>query len=299
MKQKWWPIIFLVAMAGCAGEVKTNEELAMESVQSDSTAAVPAISDEAIADILNSIPSPLEISTMIKESGGEYSTTILNNYENSKNYNSSYKKAINLGIYSTDLGYINIYGQSKDALTYLSSVKDLADGLNIGHFFDMGTIKRLALNSSNVDSLLIITTGNFEKINQFLQKNKRSEQSVLMLAGGWIEALHISCKVYNQNKNTALREKIGEQKIILDQLMLLLGNYPDDPNIKALQDNFKKLQSVYNTIEITYVYKESKMKEVDGMLVIEDESESKINVTDEHVKSITEITENIRKDIIL
>lgn len=290
------PLGLCFVLLSCDSNYQSNEQVMMQT--SDTVASAPAISDEAIEAILNSIPSPLELSSIIKESGGTYNMSYLNDYENSSTYNSSFKKAINLGIYSTDLGYINIYSQSKDGLFYINSIKGLADGLSIGHFFDMATIKRLASNSENIDSLLRITTSNFEKINHFLQEKKRAEQSVLILSGGWIEALHIACQVAKLNKNEFLTEKIGEQKIILDQLMLLLSNYEADPQIKALTVELKKLQAVYNTVQITYTYKESTMKEVNGVLVISDESESKIILTDEQLAQITQITENIRKGII-
>lgn len=295
--------IFLPATMGlmlmaCSEGTKSNEELAMEAMKAPEAKQEQMISDEAISGILNSIPSPLEISSMIKETGGAYQKSLLNKADKSGDYNSSFKQAVNLGIYSTDLGYINIYNQNTDALSYLSSVKDLADGLNIGHFFDMATIRRLASNSSNIDSLLRITTDNFEKINHFLQENKRAEQSILILSGGWIEALNISCQVYKMNPTPALKEKIGEQKIILDQLLLLLSNYPNDPNAVKMSKDFKRLNEVFNKIEIINVYKEPTMKEVNGMLVIVDESESTINVKEENIQDITRITEEIRNNLI-
>ncbi|HEY8400951.1 MAG TPA: hypothetical protein VIK89_06800 [Cytophagaceae bacterium] len=291
------PLGLCILLLSCSGEYQSNEQVMMQSV--DTTAAKqPEISDEVIGAILNSIPSPLELSNIIKESGGAYNVGYLNNHANSSKYNSSFKKAVNLGIYGTDLGYINIYNQSKDGLMYIQSIKGLADELSIGHFFDLATIKRLASNSDNIDSLLRITTTNFEKINHFLQEKKRSEQSILILTGGWIEALHISCQVAKLNPNETLMEKIGEQKIILDQLLLLISNYQSDPQMQQLAEELKKLKEVYNTVEITYTYKESTMKEVNGVLVISDESESKIHLNQDQLSQITEITENIRKSLI-
>lgn len=292
------PATLGLMLLSCSEGTQTNEQLAMEAMEAPEAKEERMISDEAISSILNSIPSPLEISSMIKETGGEYQKSLLNKADNSGDYNSSFKRAVNLGIYSTDLGYINIYNENTDALSYLSSVKDLADGLNIGHFFDMVTIRRLASNSNNIDSLLQITTNNFEKINHFLQENKRAEQSVLILSGGWLEALNISCQVYKKNPNQAMKEKIAEQKIILDQLLLLLSNYPNDPNAVRLTEDFKRLNEVFNQIEIINIYKEPTMKEVNGMLVIVDESESKINVKEENIQDITRITEEIRNNLI-
>ena len=83
----------------------------------------PAISEDVIADIIQQIPSPLEISTLLKEAETKYDKSHLNDPENISNYNSNFKKALALGIYGTDLGYTNIYGQNQDALFYLNSIK--------------------------------------------------------------------------------------------------------------------------------------------------------------------------------
>jgi hypothetical protein len=205
---------------------------------------------------------------------------------------------MNLGIYSTDLGYANIYNQNQDALYYLDAVRETANGLNIGQFFDFGTIKRLATNSSNMDSLLLITTTNFEKINKHLQTQERSDVSILILTGGWMEALYLTCEVVQRYPNDAFKERIGEQKVILDQLLLLLSFYNQDPNIQTLITDLTQLQKHFEKVEITYTYKESTMKEVDGVLVVVDNSTSKINMSPQDLKNIHESINNIRKKII-
>jgi hypothetical protein len=224
---------------------------------------------------------------------------LLNEASKSLNYNSNFEKALNLGIYGTDLGYTNIYEQNQDALFYLSSIKELADGLSIGQFFDFNTIKRLATNSRNLDSLLLITTKNFNNINGFLQQQKRANLSILILTGGWLEALHITCQVVAKNPDSAsLKERIGEQKIILENIMLLLSLYESDPSIAKLSREMNQLQKVFSEIEIVYTYKESTLEEVNGVLMIKDNSTSKIIFTDENLKEITRVTEAIRNKII-
>jgi predicted small lipoprotein YifL len=215
-------ILALFTVAGCGK--KTDEPIFTEDKpDTTATAEETPISKEVIGDILQQIPSPLEISVLLKESGKTYNPAFLNSADNASKYNTNYKKALNLGIYGTDLGYTNIYEQSKDGAKYMTSIKGLADGLSIGQFFDIETIARLATNSKNLDSLLLITTQNFNTINSYLQTQDRANLSVLFLTGGWLEALHITCGVASANPgNQQLKETIGEQKIILENIMLLL-----------------------------------------------------------------------------
>lgn len=282
----------------CGSGKKSDERAFLESLD---TMALdqPMISEEVISDIIQQIPSPLEISFLLKNSGAKYNYSMLNDPNNLSNYNSSFEKALNLGIYGTDLGYANIYSQNQDALFYLNSIRSLADDLSIGQFFDFGTIRRLATNSDNLDSLLLITTQNFNNINQYLQDNQRQNLSILILAGGWLEALYIVCEVVRLNPDSQpLIEKVGEQKIILDNIKLLLGFYKNDPYIADFHKGILELEQVFSEIEIVYTYAEPTFKEVDGMLMIQDNSTTTINITNEHVEAIRERVNAIREKIV-
>ena len=289
----------LVLFAACGSEKKSDEQAFLEGLDSAKTEG-PSISEGVIGDILGRIPSPLEISVLLKESGKKYNGSYLNSPDNISKYNSNYQKALNLGVYGTDLGYTNIYEQNQDGVKYMSSIKTLADGLSIGQFFDIETIGRLATNSKNLDSLLLITTQNFNSINHYLQSQNRSNLSVLFLTGGWVEALNILCEVAAANPtNKELQETIGEQKIILENIMLLLSFYKDsDQNMASLLTDMEALKKLYDKVNITYTYSESTFEIVDGVMVIKDNSSSTIQITPEDIANIKALTSSIRNKII-
>ncbi len=248
--------------------------------------------------ILESIPSPVEITTIIKEGGNLYNKADLNPTSNSSKYSSSYKKAINLGIYGTDLGLANMYGKNQDAITYLNSVKSLADGLSIGQFFDYETLKGLLESANNIDQLIAQTTSNLEKINHHLQKQSRDNLSVLILTGNWIEGLYLTTKVYERKKNDVLREKIGEQKIVLEQLLSALEFYKTKPYFPELINDLNELYDIYDAISIETTFGAATQKIVDGQLIVEDSSESTVNITDADVQTITSLVRSIRNKMI-
>jgi hypothetical protein len=297
MKKVIIGLVAAVILAGCGGGKKADDQEFLQSLDSAKTKA-PAIDDEVISSILQNIPSPLEISVLLKESGTKYNVGFLNSPDNESKYNSNFKKALNLGVYGTDLGYTNIYEQNSDGLKYLSSIKNLANGLNIGQFFDLQTIAKLATNSKNLDSLLLITTQNFNSINHYLQTQNRANLSVLLLTGGWVEAMQITCQVASKDKkNKELKEKIGEQKIILEQIVLLYSFYKDDENMASLLKDLEELKVAFDKIKITYTYKESTMEIVNGVAMIKDNSTTTIDVTDQDIETITVLTNSIRNKI--
>ena len=292
-------VLIVALLTACGSGKKTDEQAFLEGLDSAKQEG-PTISEAVIGDILQQIPSPLEISVLLKESGKKYNVSYLNSPDNLSKYNSNYKKALNLGIYGTDLGYTNIYEQNQDGVKYMATIKSLADGLNIGQFFDIETIGRLATNSKNLDSLLLITTQNFNNINHYLQTQSRSNLSVLLLTGGWLEAMHITCNVAGSDPNNKeLQEKIGEQKVILENIILLLSFYKEsDQNMASLLTDMEELKKVYDKVSITYTYKESTFEVVDGVMVIKDNSTTTIDIKPENINDIRTLSNTIRNKII-
>ncbi len=291
--------LLVALLAACGSDKKAEDDKFLQDLDSAKTEG-PAISDEVISGILQSIPQPLEISMLLKESGKKYNASYLNSPDFTSKYNTNYKRALNLGIYGCDLGYTNIYEKNQDGVKYMAAIKEMADGLNIGRFFDIETIGRLATNSKNLDSLLLITTQNFNDINHYLQTQNRSNQSVLLLVGGWLEALHITGEVAVSNpENKELRETVGSQKIILSQIIQLLQYYKDtDESMASLLTDMQELEKAFQKVNITYTYKESTFEIVDGVMMIKDNSTSTIEISNEDLAAIKAATSAIRNKII-
>ena len=289
-------VLFLI---GCTSE--TNNENDLLEDDSLSFEKVPDISPDLVEEVIQSIPSPLEMTSLIQGIGANYSKNILNPTENIKNYNTNFKKAINLGIYGADLGYINLYEQNQDALLYLNSVKELADDIRVGHYFNFETLQRLTNLGGNLDSLLYITTSNFEDMYRYLREQNRSSLTILMLTGGWLEALHIAAQIDKLNTEEGwhkeLSERIGEQKVTLDQIMILLSVYQNDHNIQKLRSDLDNLKRLFEQVEVKYTYEPPTFKEIDNMLIVEDHSTSTIIITEELIAEIASETESIRKTL--
>jgi hypothetical protein len=258
-----------------------------------------SISEETMNEIIQSLPSPLEIATLIRETGLRYNPDFLNSTNNAKLYSTDTEKALAMGIYSGDLGYINIYEKSSAAFNYLGTVKRLADDLMIGQFFDIETIKRIASNSSKIDSLLYISTMSFEKMDRYLRDQKRSKLSVLLVTGTWIESVYLATQVVNNKRNDDLVERIAEQKMILDQILLIVSAYEDDALFKKVSDDLRRLKNEYDKVTITYNYQEPVTKEINGRLVIIDNSTTEVNMSDEQLVTIIGMVEEIRNKMAL
>ncbi len=148
--------------------------------------------------------------------------------------------------------------------------------------------------------MLLITTQNFNSINQYLQEQSRANLSVLLLTGGWLEAMHITTEVAASDPgNKELQETIGSQKIILENIVLLLSFYQEvDQNMASLLKDMQELQAEYENIEIITTYEESTFEIVDGVMVIKDNSSSEIKITDQNIENIKNLVGSIRNKVI-
>ncbi|GAB4186692.1 MAG: hypothetical protein OHK0057_14760 [Thermoflexibacter sp.] len=295
--KKLYFMFVLALLLGCGNNNASTEEV-NDKVTTEETPPTSQVSEDIISEILDAIPSPLEISFLIKEVGTKYNSANLNNPDFVSNYNTSYQQALNLGAYATDLGYANLYGRNQDVLSFLNCVKKLADNLSIGQFFDYETIKQLASNSGNIDALLQLTQQNFEKINYHLREKKQEYLSILILTGGWVEAIYLTSLVHQDTKNVKLKEKIGEQKIVLEQILVVLEIYKTKANFSTLINDLKELQKIYSGVEMKTVMGKTKTIERNGELVVETDTQTIVNISDTDVEKITSLVKSIRNKIV-
>jgi hypothetical protein len=256
------------------------------------------ISEQAMEEIVQNISSPVEIAALIKSIGAPYSNDYLATTDYVDSYNTSYKMALGLGIYGADLGYQNMYNKTGSVLDYISAIKTLADGIRVGQFFDFTTLKRLVTNNQNLDSLMYISVQNFNQMDRYLRENNRGNLSSLIVAGIWIESMYLLGGVVKESPNAELAEKIGEQKIILNNLMLLLKNYDRDPKFNDLIKDLQEIQTIYREVTITYEKGEPEAVEEDGMLVIKQNDKQFIEISNETMMKIIDKTAEIRNKII-
>ena len=212
---------------------------------------------------------------------------------------SNFEKALKLGIYGADLGYLNMYERTGNSVEVLQAIKKLADGIRVGQFFDFETIRRLSVSRSNIDSLLYLSVQSYNQIDEHLRENQRGHLSALMITGVWIEGQYLATQVVKSYPDEILKSRIGEQKIIINDLMMLLAPYCNGSReFTALCEKMERLRDKYRDIRISYTLGEPEAIEVDGRLTVIQHEESIVEMTDEQLLGIIELTKVIRNELI-
>ena len=81
--------------------------------------------------------------------------------------------------------------------------------------------------------------------------------------------------------------------------MIVLNNYSKaDNNFKALISKIEAIKKLYENVRITTEFGEPVTKEVDGMLVIEQNEISHVEITPEQVKEIIAAIKDARQFIV-
>jgi hypothetical protein len=109
---------------------------------------------EEIKDIAYTIPPPAEIPYMLQATGADFNQSLVNDRKKADSYGSqSDKAALNLGVYTADIGYLSSYDKTQESIDYLNACKNLADKLGVTGSFDRGTLEKFEANIANKDSL--------------------------------------------------------------------------------------------------------------------------------------------------
>lgn len=287
------PAVAMVAMFGLScgggGETPTQD---MEGQNEES----PQSSLLEIEGKVFSFPSPVQTAILIKDVGSTYNASLLNKAASYTQYSTGFKKAINLGIYGADLGYVTIYEQTQDAISYLKAVKSLANDLGVSGAFDMKLLERFEKNIGNKDSMLALVADAFRASDAYLKNNERSDVGALVLAGGWVESLYFSTMVADVTKNAEVITRIGAQKNSCKNLVQLLMPHYNKEEYTMFIDQLMELNDVFSGIEIAYQYKEPKVDAAKKTTKIN--SITDIKVSDGQLKDISGKIKKIRENLI-
>lgn len=289
-------------LASCKTEPKKEsfDDILGDDSQGTSEVVTEEMPTEALQVLQNISSSPVEMAALLQSTGVEFSERYITEIQDVDRYNTDFKRALNLGILGADLGYLNMYKKTGPVMNNMQAIRKLSEELRVQQFFDFQTIKRLATNNENIDSLMYITLQSFNNMDTYLQQNGRSEVSALILVGTWIEGMYIATQVLNdsKDKDPEIRERIGDQRAIVENLATMLSYYKNNTQFKSLHDLFEELLASYEGVTTTITQGEPEQREIDGILVVIPNEISNTEVPDETLDNIISTVAKVRNNLI-
>ena len=236
--------VILIPLSSCKNTAKNPEgsQVKIEDVKDQ-------IGQE-VSDFVYPLPASYEVTEMLNRIGIPYMLGTSNSVENVNKYFTAKSKAYNIGVYGSDLSYASTYQMTQETMLYLETITQLGNDLGISSIYNEELLSGIEENINNKDTLVEIITATVYDTYDFLNKNGKGDLALLMVAGGWIEAMYLTTNVSaNVANNPEIVSIIYAQKASLEKLMEILDNRSDEANIQELIENFAPIVEAYAKVE--------------------------------------------------
>lgn len=278
-------ISILISSCVESTESKTTQPPVKASLDSTELARM-----KELEKIFFSIPSPVEMSSLIKQKGFQFDQGKLVPTANVDKYTGESKQAVMLGMYGADLSYTAIFDQKQMATEYFAAAQKLARQMDADGTITPELLERLEKNQENRDSMLNIISEAYSDLNGYLKEKDRVEVSAMVVAGGWLEALYLTT-LYAADGNAEIRQRIAEQKYSLTNLMNYLEKFGDTESLQELKADLLRLQDAYGSVTESKG-KTSTSKDDSGRMVIG--TTTTLSLDDATLEKISALTGEIR-----
>lgn len=243
------------------------------------------------------IPSPEDLFAFTKDKNLQFVPGLVNPIENIDKYVDNKSKEINFGTYSADMAYSTAFGKYQESLKEFKIVRQLSDEIGIGNVFTQSLINRIENVKEDRDSLKQISSDIYLDIQNFLDSKNRAKTMSLISTGGWIEFLYIivnSVEKYDAENPTI--QRIADQKIIFDNLMLRLEQQQSDPSIKSTIADLTPLKDAFAQLEVE---KNNSTASTSNSGAIKVGGGMKIKMTENNFNKIKETITSVRNNITI
>jgi hypothetical protein len=251
---------------------------------------------EIAQKVFYSLPTPIEMSILIKNLGIEYQASLLNDPMSVSKYVTHSKMAINFGIYVTDLVYAGLFNQTQTMLRYKLAIQKIVEALGLSAAVDNNLLKKLEEDINNKDDLLRILAEIYSSCSAHLNDDTNRKFLIIStLVGGWVEGMYIASSLTNEN--LAINEKqieqlVIDQKLTFDMIWQAMSDaqkIQEVPEIAALMSEMTVLAQAFDKIKVDQTQSNVKFDEKSQTSVIESVSLSSIDA-----EAFTEIKQQIQ-----
>ncbi len=284
------PVIVLLAVLLAACSTPAGHEEPKED-----TLVIGGYDASADAASIYQMPTPNELFQLVQAMSGEGQKQMMSPAKHVQRYATSGKKALNFGVYATDLVYASTYKITSEVVRYYLTCKKLGDELGLAGSFTDQDFVRLERNLIRGDSMDVISNEAYERAYRRLQEEEMGPTLALVLTGGWVESMHLVARqVIHVDADDPLVQRVAEQKAGLDHLIEMMEQFKGDSAVVHMQRELIGLRDIYDTFPVLRT--EHKEKSTSGRPILGDDV--LVIITPEGFKQLVSALETLREDII-
>jgi len=248
------------------------------------------IQDTHVENIYFNVPTPMETAYILKKAGAIYDFSLPLDPNKAQNDYTSEEQALLLGLYGSDLNYTIVSSKNQETMFYLNSTKILGEKLGLGNILNEEVKDRVENNINSKDSMQVIISDLFWKVEMSLKDDNRESISALIIAGGWIEGLYIATQISNQMQgNQEIKSIICQQKYSSRSVLELLKNKSvSSHTFETVIEPLEEINSAFAMLELEDKTIKNNANLSSGTLLINDDVISDVRLIIEQIR--TDIT---------
>jgi hypothetical protein len=220
------------------------------------------------------LPTSAKVIKMLTDLEVGYIIGLTNPVENTKKYFSSTTRAINLGVYGADLSYSTLYNMQQEVILHLNAIRSLSNELNMSKIYNEELYDKIKKNFDNRDELVKILTSAFNDTYAYLSENEQQSLALLVVGGAWVEGMYLTTHVSEAAYQVAgISGVLLEQKKSFELFLEIAKPYANDASVIDFVKLLDPVKKVYEGIGTS--------------------------LTEQNIKDLTKVINNLRSQIIL
>ena len=203
--------------------------------------------------VLYALPTPIEMSMLVKNQGIDYQPAMLNDPASASKYLTNRTMALNFGVYVTDLAYAGLFEQAQTVLRYKGAIQQLTEGLGLSSAIDRKTIQMLEENINDKDMVLRLASDIYASCAASLNENDRHFLTLAILIGGWVEGMYISTGTIDEKlllHENRMGQLVVDQILTFDMIWQAMSDMKNIPDVAAMMNDLSDLAQLYDKINV-------------------------------------------------
>ncbi len=251
--RKYLVLLLLVAGACSSDESsdKSNMELA-EEIKKEAIEEAGGMDEEEEEKFNFVMPSAMQITSIFYRSDKQFSSEVVNDISNAKNYITKEKRLFNLGIYTSDLTYSVLNNQSQLSIDYLRAIKQLSEEVGMAAIFNSGPLfERFEKYIGDKDSIINIMADLQESTDLYIKRSDQEHLAMVIFAGAWVEGMHIGmANAGDLEQGSDIVPRIVEQMTLLSNLITGLELQPSlTDELRNSIEDIRSLRTYFENID--------------------------------------------------
>ena len=242
------------------------------------------------------MPTPNELFSIVRTLNGKGQKSAMSATPKADRFATLPGRALNFGVYATDLVYASNFKLTSEVVRYYLACKELGEQLGLANTFNSDMQRRLEKNITHGDSLDVLTNDAYYSAYQKLQQEQMGPTLALVLAGGWVESMHlVMAQAGGYDEKNPLLARIAEQKVSLEQLIDMMEPVKDDPGVAPTRQRLMAIRDIYDHLNV--VRTPNTGKSPSGRMVLGDDVSVSITAAkyEELLTAVTALRDTITK----